>query len=96
MGIALLPLIHVAFRAYEIVIIVAVVFSWLRISQYDKRWGGLIRLVRSLTEPLFEPIRRVLQPYQGRSGFDFSPVAAWLIVEIAHRIVVSIVVQYLA
>ena len=92
MGIGLLPLINWAFRAYQIVILVAVVFSWLRISQYDKRWGGLIRLVRSLTDPLFEPIRRVLQRYQGRSGLDFSPIVAWLIVEIAHRIVVNIIV----
>ena len=92
MGFGLVRLIDGLFRAYELVILVAVIFSWLRISQYDKTWGGLIRFVRAITDPLLEPIRRVLQPYQGKSGIDFSPIVLLIIVEIAQRIVVSIAV----
>ena len=92
MGFGLVGLIDAAFRAYELAILVAVIFSWLRISQYDKTWGGLIRFVRAITDPLLEPIRRLLQPYQGRSGLDFSPIVALIIVEIVQRVVVRIAV----
>jgi YggT family protein len=75
------------FTAYEIAIVLAVIFSWFRISQYDRSWGPLARFVRSVTDPLLAPIRRLLDPYQGRSGLDFSPVVALLLVELAQRIV---------
>ena len=52
---------------YSLVVLAAVVMSWL---QVDPR-QPMARAVWSLTEPVLEPIRRVL-PAMG--GLDFSPM----------------------
>lgn len=96
MRLGLVSLIESAFLAYELAIIVAVVLSWLRISQWDKNWGWLVRLVRAITEPLFVPLRQLLMPLQrrlviGNAMLDLSPLAALLLVSIAREIVVNII-----
>ncbi len=52
---------------YSFVVLVAVVFSWIRVSSRHP----LARIVYSLTEPVLAPIRRVLPPM---GGLDFSPM----------------------
>jgi YggT family protein len=52
---------------YSLVVLVAVVMSWVRL---DPR-RPLAKIVYSLTEPVLAPIRRAL-PLIG--GLDFSPV----------------------
>ena len=52
---------------YSLVVLVAVVMSWLR---QDRR-NPVATIVYGLTEPALEPIRRVL-PAVG--GLDFSPL----------------------
>jgi YggT family protein len=39
-----------------------------------------------LTEPLLNPIRRALAPYQRNSPLDFSILAAILLIEIVRRL----------
>jgi len=94
--IGLISLIDNAFRAYELAIIVAVILSWLRISQWDKNWGWLVRFIRSITEPLFVPLRQLLMPLQrrlviGNAMLDLSPIAALILVSIVRGIVVNII-----
>ncbi len=96
MRIGLISLIDNAFRAYELAIIVAVILSWLRISQWDKNWGWLVRFIRSITEPLFVPLRQLLMPLQrrlviGNAMLDLSPIAALILVSIVRGIVVNII-----
>ena len=52
---------------YSMVILVAVVLSWL---QVDRR-NPVATIVHGLTEPLLGPIRNALPPM---SGLDFSPM----------------------
>jgi YggT family protein len=52
---------------YSLVVLAAVVMSWVRA---DPR-HPLVRLVYNLTEPAIAPIRRVLPPM---GGLDFSPM----------------------
>ena len=52
---------------YSLIVFVAVILSWLQLP-YD---NPAVRFVNSLTEPLLQPIRRVL-PTMGR--MDFSPI----------------------
>jgi YggT family protein len=52
---------------YSLIVIVAVVLSWV---QVDPR-NPLVGLVRALTEPALAPIRKLL-PAAG--GLDFSPM----------------------
>ena len=52
---------------YSLVVLAAVVMSWVRV---DRR-HPLVQLVYNLTEPAIAPIRRVLPPI---GGLDFSPM----------------------
>jgi YggT family protein len=52
---------------YSLVVLAAVVMSWVRA---DRR-HPLVQLVYNLTEPALAPIRRVLPPM---GGLDFSPM----------------------
>ena len=52
---------------YSLIVFVAVILSWFQLP-YDNL---AVRFVNSLTEPLLQPIRRVL-PTMGR--MDFSPI----------------------
>jgi len=51
--------------AYSVVVLVAVVLSWLRLSEDNP----VVKITSALTEPVLGPIRRVLP---GFGGFDFS------------------------
>ena len=54
---------------YTWVIIAAAVISWVNLSPYHP----VVRTLRRLTEPVLEPIRRVLPPWK-TWGLDFSPM----------------------
>ena len=67
---------------YSLIVFVAVVLSWLRLSPENP----VVRVVTLLTEPLLKQIRRVL-PDMG--GFDLSP----MVLLIAIRVVKSLIVR---
>ena len=52
---------------YSLIVFVAVILSWFQLP-YD---NPAVQIVNRLTEPLLQPIRRVL-PTMGR--MDFSPI----------------------
>ena len=60
---------------YTMVIIAAVVMSWLVsfgvINTYNNFARSLVQLLDALTEPLFRQVRRVLPPI---GGLDLSPL----------------------
>ncbi|MBK8988775.1 MAG: YggT family protein [Chloroflexi bacterium] len=69
--IILLQLVNLVYYALVILIFARFVFSWVRVDPYHPTWGPLARFVYQATEPLLEPIRRVLPP---QGGLDFSPM----------------------
>jgi YggT family protein len=71
---------------YTLMIFARVIFSWVAVS-YSRRW---MRFLVNATEPLLGPLRRLL-PVIG--GFDFSPIVAWLILEVLKRAVVATLIQ---
>ena len=64
---------------YSFVVLVAVVFSWIRVSSRHP----LARIVYSLTEPVLAPIRRVLPPM---GGLDFSPMVLLIALRLLSRL----------
>jgi YggT family protein len=64
---------------YSIVVLVAVVTSWLRLSPDHP----VVRVTSALTEPLLAPIRRVL-PAVG--GLDFSPMVLLFGIQLLRRL----------
>lgn len=71
------------FWAYRIVLFVAVV---LNISQANP-YNGFVQFIRSITEPLFAWFRRRL-PWLVYQGFDFSPLAVWLLTIFLEKAIV--------
>jgi len=71
---------------YTLLIFARVICSWVSVS-YSKRW---MRFLVNATEPLLGPLRRIL-PIMG--GFDFSPIIAWLILEIMKQVVFATLIR---
>lgn len=82
-------LVIMAAQAYILVIIAAVVCTWMDISPQNK----FVELVHRLTLPLFEAIRRVVSTYVpalDNLGFDLTPVWAVILVHFTKRVLLFI------
>lgn len=82
-------LVVMAAQAYILVIIIAVVCTWMDISQQNK----LVEFTHRLTLPVFEAIRRVVSTYVpalDNLGFDLTPVWAVILVHFTKRILLFI------
>ena len=67
--------------AYMWILIARVVISFF---DADSR-NAIVRFLYAATEPVLQPLRRRLPPY---NGFDFSPVVAWLVIMFVDRFLV--------
>ena len=81
----MLQLLSTLFRLYEVIVIIRVLFSWIRVDEYHP----VVRWIYRLTEPLLEPIRRVLPG--GGMGIDFSPLVLLLALALVQRLLFMIV-----
>lgn len=67
----LVQLLNTLYYVLLILIFARFIFSWVRPDPYHPTWGPLMRFVYQVTEPLLEPIRRLVPP---QGGMDFSPM----------------------
>ena len=79
----LLVLIARLLDLYSIVVLVAVVTSWLGLSSDNP----VVRFTSALTEPLLGPIRRVLPSF---GGLDFSPMLLLLGIQLVRRLLLGV------
>jgi YggT family protein len=74
-------LVWLAFDLFFLLMLVRCVISWFRPSHYHP----IVRWVENTTDPILEPIRRIVPPWK-TAGFDFSPAIAiflaWVIVSV--------------
>jgi YggT family protein len=84
----MLLVINKLFQIYEIIILIRVIFSWIRVDQFHP----VAQWIYWLTEPLLEPIRRVLPT--NRIGIDFSPLLLLLIINLVHRMLIRILFPF--
>ncbi|WP_420643001.1 YggT family protein [Candidatus Leptofilum sp.] len=90
MIIAIANAIDIIFRAYTILIFARVIFSWIRVDPYHPFWGPILRFVFQSTEPLIQPIRRLL-PSMG--GLDFTPLILLIGLDLIRGLVVNLIVS---
>jgi uncharacterized protein YggT (Ycf19 family) len=94
---AAIPMLVVAVRylfiAYEILVIVRVVLSYLRTPSYTSPWLRLWVFVYAATEPLLSPIRRALARYTRGSPLDFSPLVLILLLSVAERLIIRLLLS---
>lgn len=67
-----------AVQAYIVAIVLAIVLSWFPASP-DSPVTTVHRFVRRITDPLLQPLRRVM-PSAG--GLDFSPMIAIIVLQL--------------
>ncbi|HNS49609.1 MAG TPA: YggT family protein [Anaerolineae bacterium] len=79
--------ISAVFRAYEFLILVRVILSWLGPNPY-RLPRAIVRFLYRVTEPILAPLRRVIPPIGGT--VDISPVAAMILLDLARMLVVSL------
>jgi YggT family protein len=66
--------------SYSLILVVAVIMSWVSV---DRR-NPLAAVVHGLTEPVLEPIRRMLPP---TGGLDLSPMVLLFALQFLKRFV---------
>ncbi len=88
----LLVVLGKALRLYELIVVLAVVFSWLQLSPYHRGIGPVVRVCRALTEPLLAPLRDTLYRFLG--GFplrlDFSPIVLIMMLELVYQLLANL------
>jgi YggT family protein len=77
------------FSAYEFLILIRVLLSWISNDPYNPILGHpLVRLLRQITDPVLAPLRRLIPPIGGT--VDISPVVALFGLEILRRVITSV------
>ncbi|HEU4563476.1 MAG TPA: YggT family protein [Gemmatimonadaceae bacterium] len=78
-------LIATVFGVLQIALLVRVISSWLRLSE----WRPWLRWAVVLTEPILRPLRALLPPLGG--VVDLSPLIAWLLLGLIQSAVLSLI-----
>ncbi|NLD92065.1 MAG: YggT family protein [Fibrobacter sp.] len=71
--------IDLAFRLYELILVVRVILSWVQIQSRHP----LVTFVYSVTEPLLAPIRKLLPT--DKIGIDLSPLILLFLLEMLKK-----------
>jgi YggT family protein len=69
-----------ALNIYQIILLARVLMTWL--PNLDPS-NPIVRLLYAATEPVLEPVRRLL-PSGG--GLDFSPLVVFLVIMVANQL----------
>ena len=76
-----MSLIFMLLDAYSLVIIVSALLSWMPVP----RNHPAVLFLNNITEPVYEPIRRVLNPSQ-TGGIDLSPLIVLLAIQFLKQL----------
>lgn len=85
---ALLGLVNSLFRAYELILLVRVILTW--IPNLDPT-HPVVQFLYRATEPVLRPIRNLMPP----GPLDFSPLIAFILLQIVREIVFRIITAFL-
>ncbi|HEY4114030.1 MAG TPA: YggT family protein [Rhizomicrobium sp.] len=81
---------------YEIIVIAAVVMSWLVafgvVNQYNQFARSVIRFLYAATDPVFRQIRRII-PTIG--GWDLSPIIVLLVIQVIRMLMYGYLGMYM-
>lgn len=83
----LVSIINLLYWVLVILFLARMVVGIARIDPYDPTWGRLAQLVYQITEPILEPVRRLIPP---QSGIDFSPMIILFGLVFLQRILIGL------
>jgi len=83
----LLYVVNTLVDLYELIIILAVVASWLVafgvMSLQNPLARSLVAFLDALTDPVFRQVRRIIPPF---GGVDLSPIIVFIVLEVLRRL----------
>ncbi len=85
----LIRFIDFAVNIYTFLIIVRAIISWVNPDPYNP----IVRTLDRLTEPILNPIRKVMWRISGNLPIDFSPIIAIFLIQLAGKLLIRILVQ---
>jgi YggT family protein len=75
------------FQIYEFLILIRVLLSWINVNPYRPTLDHpLVRLLYRITDPVLEPLRRIVPPIGG--AIDITPVVALLLLELLRQVII--------
>lgn len=77
------------FQIFSFLILARVIISWVRPNPYHPTWGPIIRVIFQVTDPIMEPVRRLMPPM---GGLDFSPIIVLLGLDILRRLIIGMLI----
>ncbi len=77
-------------RLINIFILVRVVFSWINPNPYS----AIVQFIYSVTEPILSPVRKLIYGLGYNGMFDFSPIIAIALVNMAFTFLVKIIIGF--
>ncbi|MBS3810344.1 MAG: YggT family protein [Halanaerobiales bacterium] len=84
----LIWLVSTLFTIINWLIIIRVIVSWIKPDYNNQQWKKFLRIVYNITEPILEPIRRLIPT--ASIGIDFSPLVAIFALSIIRNFVISL------
>ena len=81
-----------AFLIYEVLILIRVLLSWINVDPNRRPLDrSLVRVLQLVTDPVLQPLRRVIPPIGGT--LDISPIIAILVLDILRRLLVGLLLR---
>jgi len=72
-------------RLFSLLILIRVLLSWIPMN----RPNAIVAFIFAATEPILEPIRRILPPM---GGVDLSPIVAMVLLQVIGNLFVRLVI----
>lgn len=80
--------VDILFEVLSLAILARVILSWFKVDR-DNRF---VQILFQVTEPVLTPFRRIIPPM---GMIDITPIVALLVLQVAQRIIVTMLYQML-
>lgn len=78
--------VDILFEVLTLAILARVMLSWFRVDPYNR----FVQILYQVTEPVLAPFRKIIPPV---GMIDITPIVALLVLQIAQRIIVTMLYQ---
>lgn len=86
-------IVSLVFQAYQFLILIRVLLSWVNVNPYGRAINHpLIDLLYRLTDPVLEPLRRLIPPIGGM--LDITPIVAMILLEVVRQVIVRLLLSF--
>ena len=82
-------ILHFVINLYTFIIAAAVIMSWVKVGGNSP----IVKIVRQLTDPVLNRVRRIMPKAMFRTGLDLTPMVVLLVLILIDSIVVELLME---